>query len=501
MNRAKIDPLIFWSSIVVILIASLLLVLNQDVAEPFLNDVMNGITTRMDWVFQFVTFGLFIVLGWLAFGPYGRVRLGEGKPEFSTFSWGAMLFCAGMGTSIMFWSILEPLYYYTGPPFGLSPESTDAADWAVTYGLFHWGLSAWALYALPTVAIAYSFYVSKRPSLKISTALEGVLGKHAHGLLGKIIDILVIWSLVGGLGTSLGLGVPMVSAVIGDLIGVEQSLGLSIIIILFWTIIFSASAYSGLYKGIRKLSDINVYLALALAAFVLITGPTLFILSNFTNSLGLMLQNFVYMSFYTDPNANSGFPQTWTVFYWAWFAATAPFIGLFVARISRGRSIRQLVLSILLWGTVGSWLYFAVFGGYAIHLETNQLLSLTDILANEGEQAVIVEMLRSLPISTIVMTFFVVLAFIFLATSLDSASYVLASIATKELKDEQEPARWHRVIWGVILSLLAISLISVGALRVVQTSAVIVAVPVVVLYGLFTVSLVRSLKKDFPKGG
>ncbi len=367
---------------------------------------MNGITTRMDWVFQFVTFGLFIVLGWLAFGPYGRVRLGEGKPEFSTFSWGAMLFCAGMGTSIMFWSILEPLYYYTGPPFGLSPESTDAADWAVTYGLFHWGLSAWALYALPTVAIAYSFYVSKRPSLKISTALEGVLGKHAHGLLGKIIDILVIWSLVGGLGTSLGLGVPMVSAVMGDLIGVEQSLGLSIVIILFWTIIFSASAYSGLYKGIRKLSDINVYLALALAAFVLITGPTLFILSNFTNSLGLMLQNFVYMSFYTDPNASSGFPQTWTVFYWAWFAATAPFIGLFVARISRGRSIRQLVLSILLWGTVGSWLYFAVFGGYAIHLETNQLLSLTDILANEGEQAVIVEMLRSLPISTIVMTFF-----------------------------------------------------------------------------------------------
>ncbi|KQL58973.1 MULTISPECIES: BCCT family transporter [Bacillaceae] len=501
MNRAKIDPLIFWSSVVVIIGASLLLVLNQAVAEPFLNDVMSGITTRMDWVFQFVTFGLFIVLGWLAFGPYGRVRLGEGKPEFSTFSWGAMLFCAGMGTSIMFWSVLEPLYYYTGPPFGLSPESTDAADWAVTYGLFHWGLSAWALYALPTVAIAYSFYVSKRPSLKISTALEGVLGKHSYGLLGKLIDILVIWSLVGGLGTSLGLGVPMVSAVIGDLIGVEQSLGLSIIIILFWTIIFSASSYLGLYKGIRKLSDINVYLALALAVFVLITGPTLFILSNFTNSLGLMLQNFIYMSFYTDPNANSGFPQTWTVFYWAWFAATAPFIGLFVARISRGRSIRQLILSILLWGTVGSWLYFAVFGGYAIHLETNQTLSLTEILATEGEQAVIVELLRSLPISTIVMAFFVILAFIFLATSLDSASYVLASIATKELKDEQEPARWHRVIWGFILSILAISLISVGALRVVQTSAVIVAVPVVVLYGLFTVSLIRSLKKDFPRGG
>jgi betaine/carnitine transporter, BCCT family len=499
MKNAKVDPYIFWSSILVIAVSSVLLVINRESAEPFLDGVMTGITFNLDWLFQALTFGLFILLAWLAFGRFGKIKLGEGRPEFTTFSWGAMLFCAGMGTSIMFWSVLEPIYYYMDPPFGLESSGNDAADWAVTYGLFHWGLSAWALYALPTVVIAYSFFIKKQKSLKISSACRGVLGKHADGFIGKAIDVLVIWSLVGGLGTSLGLGVPMVSAVISELLTIEESIGLSIGIILIWTVIYCTSAYFGLYKGIKKLSDINVYMALALAIFVLVCGPTLYILSNFTNSFGLMMQNFLQMSFYTDPNGQSGFPQTWTVFYWAWFAATAPFIGLFVARISKGRTIRELICSILLWGSVGSWLYFAVFGGYALHLETNGLLSLTNVLTNNGETAVIVEVLRSLPFSTIVLIFFLILAFIFLSTSLDSATYVLSSIATKELKDGEEPARWHRLVWGFTLAALAISLISVGGLKVVQTSAVIAAVPIVIIYLLLTLSLVKWLKEDFPK--
>lgn len=157
MKNAKVDPYIFWSSILVIAVSSVLLVINRESAEPFLDGVMTGITFNLDWLFQALTFGLFILLAWLAFGRFGKIKLGEGRPEFTTFSWGAMLFCAGMGTSIMFWSVLEPIYYYMDPPFGLESSGNDAADWAVTYGLFHWGLSAWALYALPTVVIAYSF--------------------------------------------------------------------------------------------------------------------------------------------------------------------------------------------------------------------------------------------------------------------------------------------------------------------------------------------------------
>lgn len=499
MNKVKIDPVVFWSSLGVIVVATLALVIFRDTAEPVLNTMLTGITYNLDWAFQFLTFGLFILLMYLVFSKYGKVRLGDEPPEFSTFSWGAMLFCAGMGTSIMFWSIMEPMYYYMGPPFGYEPNSSQAAEWAVTYGLFHWGISAWSLYALPTVTIAYSFFVKKNHSLKISSACRGILGKHADGWLGKIIDILVIWSLVGGLGTSLGLGVPMVSAVIGEIFGVAQSLTLSIIIIAVWVVIYSASAYVGLYKGIRKLSDWNVYLALGLAVFVLLAGPTLFILSNFTNSFGLMLQNFAFMSFSTDPINQGGFPQSWTVFYWAWFAATAPFIGLFVARISRGRTIRELITHILLWGSVGSWLYFGIFGGYSLNLQLSGALDVLGVMNESGDPAAIVEILKSLPMSFLVLPFFAVLGFIFLATSLDSATYILASITTKELSAGQEPARWNRMLWGMVLAALAISLLLIGGLNVIQTSSVIVSVPVILLYGLLTASLLKWLKEDYPE--
>ncbi|MDE4086789.1 BCCT family transporter [Planococcus maritimus] len=499
MNKVKIDPVVFWSSLGVIVVATLALVIFRDTAEPVLNTMLTGITYNLDWTFQFLTFGLFILLMYLVFSKYGKVRLGEEPPEFSTFSWGAMLFCAGMGTSIMFWSMMEPMYYYMGPPFGYEPNSNQAAEWAVTYGLFHWGISAWSLYALPTVTIAYSFFVKKNHSLKISSACRGVLGKHADGWLGKIIDILVIWSLVGGLGTSLGLGVPMVSAVIGEIFGIAQSLTLSIIIIAVWVVIYSASAYVGLYKGIRKLSDWNVYLALGLAVFVLLAGPTLFILSNFTNSFGLMLQNFAFMSFSTDPINQGGFPQSWTVFYWAWFAATAPFIGLFVARISRGRTIRELITHILLWGSVGSWLYFGIFGGYSLNLQLSGALDVLGVMSESGDPAAIVEILKSLPLSFLVLPFFAVLGFIFLATSLDSATYILASITTKELSAGQEPARWNRMLWGMVLAALAISLLLIGGLNVIQTSSVIVSVPVILLYGLLTASLLKWLKEDYPE--
>ncbi|WP_438310566.1 BCCT family transporter [Sporosarcina sp. FA9] len=499
MGKVQIDKFVFWASIVVIAAATVLLVVNQATAQPYLDKIMTSITYKMDWAFQFLTIGLFVILLWIAFSRYGKIKLGEGKPEFSTFSWGTMLFTAGMGTSIMYWSMLEPIFYFMGPPFGIEPESNEAAEWALTYGLFHWGISAWSLYAFPTVVIAYSYFVRKRPSLKLSTALSGALGKYADGWVAKLIDVLVIWSLVGGLGTSLGLGVPMVSAVVGSIFGLQQSLMLDAIIVMSITVIYSASAYMGLHKGIKRLSDINVFLALALAIFVFIAGPTLFILTYFSNSFGLMIQNFAFMSFYTDPIGKGGFPQAWTVFYWAWFAATAPFMGLFVARISKGRTLRELITHMLLWGSIGGWIYFAVFGGYTMNLQLNDILPVKDILNDSGGPATIVEILKTLPMSYIVLPFFVFLAIIFLSTSLDSATYILAAIATKELNEGQEPARWHRMVWGAILAILSLTLLFVGGLRVIQTSAVIVSVPIFIIYILLIISFFRWLKQDFPK--
>ncbi|WP_434121188.1 BCCT family transporter [Salinicoccus roseus] len=495
-EKAKLDSFIFWPSIVVLLSLTILLVVFQSSAETMLNGILTAINTRMDWIFQFMTFGLFVLLLWIAFGKYGRVKLGEGPPQFNNFSYGAMLFCAGMGTSIMFWSIIEPMYYLQGPPFGFEAESQSAAEWAVAYGMFHWGISAWCIYAFPTIVIAYSFFNKKNKSLKVSQSVKGALGKYSDGILGKIIDILVIWSLVGGLGTSLGLGVPMVSAGIGHLLGVEQSVTLSIIIMIIWAVIYITSASLGLDKGIRRLSNLNVYLALALAIFVILVGPTGFILTYFTDSFGIMSQNFLRMSFYTDPIGGGGFPQAWTVFYWAWFAATALFMGLFIARISKGRTLKSLILHILGWGSLGSWLYFGIFGGYTMNLQQTGELDVLGSMAEFGDASTIINVLETLPFSYIAILFFVVLGFIFLATSLDSASYILASTASIKVGDGVEPPVWHTILWGLIMAFLSISLLLIGGLSVVQTSAVVVAVPVVIIYALLVISLMRWLKND-----
>lgn len=496
-ERARLDHLVFWPAIVVLVTITLSLIIFQSSAEPFLDGLLTAINTRMDWVFQFLTFGLFILLLWVAFGKYGKVKLGDGKPVFGNFSYGAMLFCAGMGTSIMFWSIIEPMYYFTGPPFGMESGSDSAAEWSVAYGMFHWGISAWCIYAFPTLVIAYSFFIKQNKSLKISQAVKGAIGKYADGNVGRIIDILVIWSLVGGLGTSLGLGVPMVSAGIGHLLGVEQSAMLSVIIMVIWTIIYVTSASLGIYKGIRKLSNLNVYLALGLAIFVIIAGPTGFILTYFTDSFGIMAQNFLRMSFYTDSISGGGFPQAWTVFYFSWFAATAPFMGLFIARISKGRSLRSLVLNILSWGSLGSWLYFGVFGGYTMNLQQTGEMDVVGSMEEIGDASTIISVLDTLPISYIAIFFFVILGFIFLATSLDSASYILASTASVKVGDGVEPPIWHTIIWGLLMAGLSISLLLIGGLNVVQTSAVVVAVPVVILYILLIISLMKWLREDF----
>lgn len=502
-KRSKLDPYVFWPAMAVLLVITAVLAGFQQTLAPLMTEAMNLINQRLDWVFEFLTFGIFLMLLWFAFGRYGSIRFGgEGeKPIFGNFSYGAMLFCAGMGTSIMFWSIIEPMYYYQGPPFQVAGETAAAAEWALTYGLFHWGVSAWCIYTLPTVVIAYSLYNKGNKSLKISQACKGVLGARADGWLGRVIDIFVIWSLVGGLGTSLGLGVPMISAGIGDLLGIEQSTQLSIAIILIWSAIYLTSATLGLEKGISNLSNLNVYLAVTLALFVLLVGPTSFLFSYFTDSFGRMAQNFMRMSFYTDPIRQSGFPQSWTVFYWVWFACTAPFLGLFVARISKGRTIKSTVVNMLAWGTLGGWLYFAVMGGYAMHLELNGLFDVVGSMTESGNAQTIINVLNTLPLGKVVVVFFVILGFIFLATSLDSASFVLASTASVGEEDGEEPATWHTIIWGVVMAVLAISLLLIGGLKVVQSSTVIVAIPVLLIYLLLIVSILCWLRQDYGHKG
>jgi len=361
-NSSALDGRVFWPSVLVILAVIIPVIIFPESSSLIIKRLFNFVTVQFGWLYLASGLAVVVFLLWLAFGRYGQIKLGQAddKPEFSYFSWVAMIFCCGIGIAIANWAWVEPIYYFSSQPLGVPAQSQQAAEWALAYGQFHWGLTPWAFYCLPALPIAWVMYVRKRPGVRLSVAAQGLLGKHADGWLGTVLDIAVVFGIVGGVGTSLGLAVSLVSMLASSLFGINPSFALDLAILSLWTALFGTSVWFGLRKGIRVLSGINVYMALVLLVFVFAIGPTLFIVNGWTNSLGLMVNNFVHMSLWTDPIAKGSFSQDWTVFYWAWWIVYAPMVGLFAARISRGRTIRELIVAQLFWGSLGCWVFFAV---------------------------------------------------------------------------------------------------------------------------------------------
>ncbi|PWB74361.1 MAG: BCCT family transporter [Holophagae bacterium] len=499
MKSAPIDKQVFWPALVVVVSAIVPLMAYPEESAAALNRILGFLTHQLGFLYLWFTVAVLGLLLWFAFGRHGSVRFGgpDARPEFRAFSWIGMLFCAGVGTSLLYWATIEWVYYYQAPPFGLEAGTAEAAHWAAMYGLFHWGPLAWGLYCIPALPIAYAFHNRKIPFLRISQACRGVIGERADGPLGKLIDVLFIFGLVGGTGTSLGLGTPILSESISTLFHVQRTFALDVFVIVIWTAIFGTTVYLGIEKGIKRLADANVYLGFLLCAFVLAVGPTVFILDTFTNSLGMLAANFARMSLYTDPVGRSGFPQTWTVFYWAWWIAYAPFMGLFVARISRGRTIREVVGANLIWGSLGCWLFFAVFGGTALHDQLSSKLPVIEIMNQVSPQAAIVKVVDSLPLGTLVLVLFVAMCFIYSATTLQASAYTIASVASRDLvAGESEPLRWNRLFWALALGGMAVALMYLGGLKPLQTASLIVALPLIFVITLCVWSLLRWLKED-----
>ncbi len=411
-----------------------------------------------------------------------------------------MMFCAGVATGILYWGSIEWVYYLKSPPFGVEPDSTEALEWATSYGMFHWGPNGWAFYALPAIAIGYAYHVDGNPRMRLSTGCASILGRHATGVPGRAIDILFMVGLLGSTGTSLGLGTPMVAAGIAALFGLEDSsflLKLSVLAVC--ALLFSVSVYFGIERGIKRLSNLNVILAFGLLAFVLVAGPTVFLLKTTTNSLGLIGQSFLRMSTWTDPFTDSQFVEDWTVFYWAWWVAVGPFMGIFIAGISRGRTIRQTIFGTLVWGSLGCVLFYGILGNYALHLELSGTLAVADLVARQEAPAAIIGVIQSLPFSSVAVLFFCVISLIFMATTFDSTAYSLAACASRELPGGAEPSRWHRLFWAIALAVLPATLLLLGevkgegktGLEALKTAALLVSLPLLAVNLLLAMSILR----------
>lgn len=507
MTEAKsgnIDYGLMWPGVLVAATVGVLLAIFPVQGRAVVDTMFGIITHNFKWLY--LLFGLFCVvfLIWLGLSRYGNIKLGapEDEPEFSTYAWAAMIFCAGIGIAIVYWAFIEPVYYVNSSILHIDPAEQKGmiGELAGMYGQFHWGITPWAIYALPTIPIAYAIHVKRIPALRLSMACRGIIGKHADGFWGKLIDIVVIFAMIGGIGTSLGLAVPLVTSLVAKITGIPESFALQMVVLCIWTALFTLTVWLGLKAGIAKLASLNTYIAYFLLAYVFIIGPTTFILNTWCNSLGLMLSDFLKISLWTDPISNGGFPEGWTVFYWAWWVAYAPMMGLFVARISRGRTIRQVVFGELVYGSLGCWIFFAVWGGYAIHIQTSGTLDVYGVLQSSGwsNDVTIVAILDSIPGGKyIFIPAFTVLCFIFLATTLNSAAYTLSSQVTRVISGDQEPPRWNRTLWGLILGLFAVGLLSTGALKAVQLSSIIVALPLMPVLLLMVFSLMKWLREDY----
>lgn len=460
-------------------------------------------TDKLGFLYLGLGLAAFFFMIYIIFSDIGQIKLGDAdeKPEFATGSWAAMLFCGGIGASILYWGTIEWAYYYQNPPFQLEAGSEEAIRWAATYGIFHWGPIAWSIYLIPALPIAYFFYVRKQPVLKISSALMPVIGEaRSYGKLGKLIDVLFIFGLLGGAATTLGLAAPLINEGISYLFGIPSTTTSQIGVLLLCTALFAYSSYKGMDDGIKVLSNINFWGALALLAFILVAGPTIFILETGLDSIGRMLSNFFIMATWAEPFGGYGsfsdthFPQDWTIFYWAWWLVFAPSMGLFVARISRGRTIKQMVAGSIFFGSMGCALYFMVLGNYGLSLQLTGQLDVVSILNQHGATKAIFAILEQLPMSTIVIAVFTILCIIFTATTFDSISFILASVVQNNVTED--PLRWNRLFWAFVLSFMPSVLLFMGGLSTLQTAAIVGGLPLLIIAVMLMISGIKAATLD-----
>lgn len=507
MKKNKVmDWTTFIGSSVILLIAVIPMMVFPKASQEVITKMNDAVSSALGSVYLFIGLAILIFVLYIAFGKYGNVTLGKAtdKPEFNNFSWAAMLFCAGIASDILYWGIIEWAFYYQDPPHGGKGMTDSALNYATMYGMFHWGPIAWATFVLPALCIGYLLFVKKKPIYKVSQTLRPILKGQTDGLVGKIVDIIFIFGLLGGAATSLALGVPMITAGIERLTGIDGDNMLMRGAILFLvTAIFAYSSYSGLKKGIKVLSDWNVILSFVLLGFVLIVGPTVFIMETTITSMGNMIKNFFEMATWLEPFGGIGgrketnFPQQWTIFYWSWCIVYAPFIGLFIARISKGRTLKEVVLGTIIYGTLGCMLFFGIFGNYAVFLQISGQFDVIQNLNTHGTEATIIEVLHQLPFHNIIIVLFMLSAVLFLATTFDSGSYILAAASQKKVIGE--PLKANRLYWAFALCLLPFALMLVGgekALEVLKTAALLASVPVLVVFVMMMVAFMRTLNED-----
>ncbi|OIJ14640.1 glycine/betaine ABC transporter [Anaerobacillus arseniciselenatis] len=493
MNVKEKPGIVFYISSIIIALFVSWGIISPTSLQSTANHFLGLTIENFGWFYMIVTAFFIGFILFLAISPFGKLKLGkqDETPQYSYYTWIGMLFSAGIGVGFVFWGVAEPVLYYIDAPYGVTPETADAARIGLRYAVFHWAFHPWAIFSLVALALAYVQYRKDQPAL-ISSAFYPLLGKKAHGNFGKGIDILAVIATSTGVATTFGLSAIQITGGLSHLTNIPNNVVTQLIVIFIVTILFIISAASGLDRGIRILSITNLTIAGILLVFMIVFGPTLFIAESAVTTLGGYISNLVPMSLTMTPFTDSVWLGAYTIFFWAWHISWAPFMGLFIARISRGRTIREFVFGVLIVPSALGLIWFTAFGGTALHLIKTQGSGIADVVMNNVELALFVT-LSELPLGMFMSGIAVFLILIFFITSADSASYVLGAMTSK---GSLTPSLGIKVIWGLLIAGTATVLLLSGGLTGLQTASIVAALPFAIIMVAMCFSIIIMFSKD-----
>lgn len=500
MKNKNIDIPLMAVSLVLILVAVAFLAIYPTQGLELIAAMFSFITNNFGVLILW--FGIFTLVYcmYFAFSRHGKIKLGNAseKAEYSMFQYLSMMICAGLGSSTVIWSFVEWGYYYAGPAQGVEPYTWQSAEWATAYNFLHWTLIPWAMFAIAAIPVAYAFHVRKIPALRFSAICEEMLGEKSYTKpLVRLIDYFFVFCVVGGLSVTLGMGIPIIAMGLGDIFGFEPTFATNVIATVGIACVFSLSSFIGIDKGMKHLSSINIYIAIAFIVALLFTGPTRFILEQITTGLGLMVQNFVGMSTWTDSINQGGFAQSWTVFYYAFGIVYATLMALFITKISKGRTMKEMICTVIFGGSLGCIIFFGINGSFAMNLQLSGALDVVDILYTQGNEAAIFAVLKHTPFGVFATIIFVVVTTLFLSTSLDSAAFSLSATSTKTLTENDNTSPFLRLFWCITLALIPLCMNFIGAsMSTLQTVTIIASLPFIFVIIGMTKGMATWLKES-----
>lgn len=492
--KPSASPIVFWVSAILLVLFVLWGAFFPDQMAALATQVFDFTTYAFGWFYLLAVFVISLFCLFLAVSKYGKIRLGkdEDRPQFPFFTWVGMLFSAGFGVGLVFWGVAEPMSHFAVPPTqDVNPLTPEAARLAMRYSFFHWGISQWSVFTLMGLALAYSQFRKGKDGL-ISTSLEPMIGREGRNYLRTPIDILAVVATITGVATSLGMGVLQINGGLNHRFGLSDTAAVQIIIMAILMCLYVTSSTTGLERGIKWLSNLNLAFALLLMLFLFTFGPTVFILNSLVLGIGDYIQHFIEMSLRLTPYKGGTWVRDWTIFYWAWAIAWSPFVSSFIARVSRGRTIREFVFGVLLIPPAIAIVWVAIFGGSALHLDLKQGQTIAASVQENVTSALFVT-LNHFPLTAIMSTLSILLILTFLITSADSATFVLGMMTTR---GSMHPPFLIKVVWGVLMAAVAAVLLLSSGLQGLQTASLISALPFTVIMLLIGVSLFMSIRKE-----